>query len=80
MSVSAAAVSLLSAAVSLSVMTVVVTVYIGIIIQFSGQECIHGPIRFAGYAAVETDAAGGQSVLRAAADTAADQHIDLLSR
>ena len=79
MSVSAAAVSLLSAAVPFPVMAVMATVYMGIIIQFSGQECIHGPIRYAGYAAVKSDAAGSQRILRAA-DTAADQHIDLLSR
>ena len=80
MSVSAAAVSLLSAAVPFPVMAVMVTVYMGIIIQFSGQKCIHSLIRFTGYAAVETDAAGSQRILRAAADAAADQHIDLLSR
>ena len=80
MSVSAAAVSLLSAAVPFPVMAVMVTVYMGIIIQFSGQKCIHGLIRFTGYAAVKSDAAGSQRILRAAADTAADQHIDLLSR
>ena len=80
MSVSAAAVSLLSAAVPFPVMAVMVTVYMGIIIQFSGQKCFLSLIRFTGYAAVESDAAGGQSVMRAAADTAADQHIDLLYR
>ena len=55
--------------------SVVVTVYIGVESQISGQICLDGIIRHAGYASVQLDPCFRQGHLRSAADSAADKGI-----
>ena len=56
-------------------MVMVVTVNIGIVAQFSAEQCTHRCVSVPADTAVELDARFGQSRLRTAADASANQSV-----